>query len=430
MPGHKGINLYNIDNLFKYDVTEIEGLDNLLNSSGVIKKTEGLYSKIYGSAASVISTQGSTLGVQMMLTMAVLAANISSKKIIMDRNIHISAINTMALLDVDPIWIYPDIYINKYMPGTISAGNVEKNLIENPDVIAVYITSPNYFGAITDVKAIADVCKKYNKFLLVDNAHGAHLKFIANNLHPVDCGVSVCCDSLHKTLPVLTGGGLIHIMDERLLMYVNKARRIYSSTSPSYLTMLSIDLLLDYIYNNLVNDLKLLLQKVRRLNVLARDVGLAVPTGNVDPIRFVIGPGSFNCSSLKLARIFRDFKIEPEYVSDYWLVFLFGPQNSNKDFSRVASAIEYINNNVNKNFCCELKNYCSVIKLNKGLTIKDAVFSKSEKIKTECSLGRVAAMAVTVCPPAVPVVVPGEVISQELINTLLFKKIDFVEVVV
>lgn len=431
MPGHKGIDLYNIGDIFKYDVTEIEGMDNLLNSNGVIKETEELYSKVYGSVKSAISTQGSTLGVQMMLTMVVLAANADSKKIITDRNIHVSAINTMALLNVDPVWIYPDIHLNKFMPGIISAQNVEQKIIENIDAIAVYITSPNYFGVIANVKAIAEVCKKYNKFLLVDNAHGAHLNFIASNLHPISCGASACCDSLHKTLPVLTGGGLVHVMDSRLVPYINKARCLYSSTSPSYLTMLSIDILLNYIYGNLVNDLKLLLQKVQQLSILAQDIGLAVPTGELDPVKFVIGPGRFNCSSLKLAEIFRKFKIEPEYVSEYWLVFIFSTQNSNKDFDRCKSALNYIKINMSENFCCKVKNYFGdVVKLNKGLTIKEAVFGKSVKIKTEDSLGRVAAMAVTVCPPAIPIIIPGEVISQEVIDVLLSKKINFLEVIV
>lgn len=430
MPGHKGNDIYHIGDLWQYDITEIDGLDNLLNSNGVIKQTENLYSKIYNSKFSVITTQGSTLGIQIMLTAALMSLKCKSKKIIIDRNAHISAINTMALLDIEPIWIYPDEYINKFMPGVISDKNIEEKLINNPDVNIVYITSPNYFGQIMNLKSIADICNKYNKLLLVDNAHGSHFKFISNNLHPMDCGCSGCCDSLHKTLPVLTGGGLVHVLDDRLVNNLKRAQRLYSSTSPSYLTMLSIDLLLTYINDNLKNDLYILSKKIIQLNIFARNIGFDIPCGNMDPIKFVVGSGMIDCSSKQMAVIFRKYKIEPEFVSDYWLLFMFSAQNREVDFTRIKDALKNISqvfSKKNKNIYTKSYIY-KPVPLRQGLSIRQATFSKYKTVKTIDSLGEVVIEIITTCPPCVPIIMPGEIISYDIIEILLAHDINYLKV--
>ena len=432
MPGHKGKNIYNLNDLWKYDVTEIEGLDNLLNSQGIIKKTEELYQNIYNSKKSIISTQGSTLGIQTMLTAAVMATGQKTRKIIIDRNIHVSVINTLGLLDIKPIWIFHDQFVNKYMSGVISPKNVEKKILDNPDVNIIFITSPNYFGQILDIKSIYKVCKKYNKILLIDNAHGAHFKFISNNLHPSDCGCSCCCDSLHKTLPVLTGGALIHCFDDRMVKYMKKASRLYSSTSPSYLIMLSVDRLLGYINKDLESDYKYLLPKIKKLKLLAANLGFAVGKGNMDPIKFIIGPGDFNCNVKQIYQILKKYKVEPEYVNDYWVLLIFSAQNLDKDFKRVESAIKFMSKIFNKgknviNYRQDYNNQYFYLK--RGTSIREAILSKSHKVKTVDSEGKVCASSVITCPPCVPIIVPGEIVSRETINFLLERKIYYLDVI-
>ncbi|MBP0979787.1 MAG: aminotransferase class I/II-fold pyridoxal phosphate-dependent enzyme [Oscillospiraceae bacterium] len=429
MPGHKGKNVYNINNLWQYDITEIENLDNLLDSQGVIKQTEDIYKKIYNSKLSVITTQGSTLGIQMMLTASIMATKNKSKKIIIDRNVHISAINTMALLDLEPIWIFRNKFIDRFSPGQILLEDLERVIINNPEAQIVYITSPNYFGQVEDLKSISKICKKYNKFLLVDNAHGAHFKFISKNLHPMEFECSACCDSLHKTLPVLTGGALLHVFDERLIKYIKKSQRIYSSTSPSYLTMLSIDRLVSYIFKNLKKDYDLLFVELEKLKDLAKINGLDILESCKDPTKFVFGSGIFNCSANELAEILRKNKIEPEYVSEYWIVLMFSPQNNNKDFERLKEFINNINNIFEK---IKLKNnfeFFKNFKPQRRLSIREALMSDFKTVSLLKSLGKVSASSVVTCPPCVPVVTPGEIINQEVIDLLSKQKVCFIDIV-
>lgn len=433
MPGHKGQDIYRLNNLWRFDVTEINGLDNLLYSHGAIKQTEDLYKKIYNSNQTLISTQGSTLGIQIMLTAALLATNRKSNKIIIDRNIHVAAINTLALLDLDPIWIFADQVIDDFLPGLISPENIENIILKNPEAKIVFVTSPNYFGQVLDLKSIYEVCLKYDKFLLVDNAHGAHLKFISDKMHPTDCGCSCCCDSLHKSLPTLTGAALVHCLDDRLTFFLKKAQRLYSSTSPSYLIMLSIDRLLEYINQYLISDYYKLLPKINNLKSLAKNLDFDILNENMDPLKFVIGPGKFNCNGNEIVKVFRDFKIEIEYCNEYWVLLMFSMQSQDKDFNRIEAALKYMSKFFNKLNKIDkkhdyLKENTSLF-LKKAMSIRDAVLSNSHKIKTIDANNKIIAESVITSPPCVPILVPGEIVSRETIDLLLDKNIDFLNVI-
>ena len=430
MPGHKGQDIYNLGNLWLYDITEVKNFDNLLYSNGVIKQVEDKYTEIYNSYASVISTQGSTLGVQMMVTAAYMIQNGQSNKIIIDRNAHASAVNTIAVLGFEPVWVYPDECNNNYMPGVISANCLEEVILCNQDAEIVYITSPNYFGEMADLKSISDICKKHNKLLLVDNAHGAHLKFIEGDLHPMDCNCDCCCDSLHKSLPVLTGGGMVHTLNPEISKYLKRAARIYSSTSPSYLTMLSIDCLCSYIEGGLKSDLQMLIEKIDEIKKLICDLGFDLPSGKLDPIKISIGPGKFNCTAGQIAEKLREFNVEPEYVGSYWVLLMTSPQNISEDFVNLKDALidmsKTFHKTVRKSKIDEKAKY---LKTQQILPIKEAIFKKFKTIKTVKSLNKISAQIIVTVPPCVPIVMPGEIVSREAIDLLLFHKIYFIDVV-
>lgn len=433
MPGHKGQDIYGLGDIWKYDVTEIETTDNLLNPTGPIKAMELEYSRIYESVVSLISTQGATSCIQTMLTLAATfdGSIPDGKKIIVDRNVHISAVNTMALLNVNPVWLYGDYGNNECMSKLISASQVEKMILEHSDAVAVYITSPNYFGLFADVKAIAEICKKYSKLLLVDNAHGAHFKFIGNKNHPIALGADCCSDSLHKTLPVLTGGAILHIGNETLVKNAKKVFSMYSSTSPSYLTILSVDVLIDYINNRAVEDYKNLVCKVDSLEKVAVEQGFVIPQGEKDRTRLVIGLGNIGVSTDEIIKIFRNNKIEPEYENGYWIVFIFSPQNRDIDFERLESTLKEIGkqfrgNPSGRGFSVIPPRYENQI----AMGLREAIFRQSEKISVMDAAGRVSAQPITTCPPGVPIIMPGEIVSRETIWALQKNGIYFLDVVV
>ena len=192
MPGHKGKGLLGCE---MYDVTEIHGADSLFEADGIIAESEKNLSDIYNTRASFYSTEGSSLCIRTMVFLAKQNGN-GKKKILAGRNAHKSFLSALALCDVCADWIYGD----SLYSCNITADALDAALASN-EYFAVYITNPDYLGNMIHVKSLSDVCHKHGVQLLVDNAHGAYLKFTGQ--HPMDNGADLCCDSAIKRLRVL-----------------------------------------------------------------------------------------------------------------------------------------------------------------------------------------------------------------------------------
>lgn len=161
------------------------------------------------------------------------------------RNVHRAFVYAAALLDFEIVWLWPE-RSTSLCGCPVSPDTLERTLAEMPaPPAAVYLTSPDYLGGMADISALAEVCRKHGTLLAVDNAHGAYLRFLEPSCHPLDFGADLCCDSAHKTLPVLTGGAYLHISraaSASLRESAKTAMAMFGSTSPSYLTLASLDL--------------------------------------------------------------------------------------------------------------------------------------------------------------------------------------------
>lgn len=202
MPGHKGV-------CDPRDITEITGADVLYHADGVIRESEENAASLFGTARTVYSTGGSSLCIRAMVYLISLTAPRGRRvKILAARNAHRTFVTACALLDADVTWLRPE--VGGLVSCPVSAGKLEAEILScHPD--AVYITSPDYTGNVADIAALSEVCRRHSVILAVDNAHGAYLKFLPVSRHPIDLGADICCDSAHKTLPVLTGGAYLHI---------------------------------------------------------------------------------------------------------------------------------------------------------------------------------------------------------------------------
>ncbi|MBE6900263.1 MAG: aminotransferase class V-fold PLP-dependent enzyme [Ruminococcaceae bacterium] len=407
MPGHKGAE--NFPEYFKYDITEVEGADSLFESSGAILETEKRFSEIYGSGASLLSAGGSTLCIQAMLA----AALDPGDKLIIARNCHAAAVNTIALLDLDPIWINP-----RDLKGAKAAFS------ENPEAKAVYLTSPDYFGVLSDIEAFADLAHEHGAKLLVDNAHGAHLHFTPIEMHPIALGADMCADSLHKSLPVLTGGAFLHLKDASLREIAKQKMRLFGSTSPSYLIMLSADRCAEYLETKAKFDFAMLNGKVANLRYKAFEHGLAPKVRNVEPARLVLSVKSTEMTGEEFGRKLREHGIEPEYVNDEWAVLMASPFNSERDFERVSEFIEDTFGNGFASFEERLSKMPE-----KAMSVRDAVFAEAEEIETEKATGRIAARLNLPCPPCIALAVPGEIIDEKTAALLIKYGINKINVV-
>jgi arginine/lysine/ornithine decarboxylase len=316
MPGHKGqiIKDFPLSALFPFDITEIKGADFLLSAKGIIAESQENAAKIFGSKKTIFTTEGSTLAVKTMISLQ------GSDTIIADRNAHRSFSDACTLLNKKVIWA----------PDTKPI-SIEKALSENPNA-NIYITSPDYFGNLADIKTIANITHDSGKILMVDNAHGSYLKFIEGFCHPIECNADLVCDSAHKTLPVLTGGAYLHINNDLFTESYKEIIKVFSSTSPSYLTLMSLD------YANRFLSEK---SNIGRMNDVAKkifEIKSKYKITTDEPYKIAIK------TEASAAKLCEDENIEPEYVSDSVLLFMFSGLSSDEDIAacdRVLSKVKF-----------------------------------------------------------------------------------------
>lgn len=404
MPGHKGTPVLGFES---FDITEFDGADDLFSPTGIIKESEKNASELFG-AHTFYSTGGSTLSIQAMLKLFTLYAKAKEKKpcILAARNAHKAFINAAALLCIDVTWIYGD--CDTYYSCKITPQELEKELtLQNDAPLAVYITSPDYLGGITDIKGISEVCKKHGALLIVDNAHGSYLKFLNSSLHPIDLGADMCCDSAHKTLPVLTGGAYLHInkaAPELLYKNAKNALALFSTSSPSYLILQSLDAV-NPILSSYSEVLSEFIKKINILKATLASHGFAL-FGD-EPLKITIAPKSLGYTGHELAELLRKQGIFSELHDPDFVVLMVTPFNSDGDLETLKKALLSI----------EKRNPISTVlptpaKLTSCLKPRDALFSQSEKLPSELTVGRICAEAAVSCPPCVPIAVFGEKIDK------------------
>ena len=418
MPGHKGKDILGME---KWDITEVQGADSLYEASGIIAESEDNATGLFGSARTFYSTEGSSQCIRAMLHL--LLSNRGGERapvVLAARNAHKAFIYSAALLDFEIRWLWPE-ESSSVCACPISAQNLEAALKDMPKPpAAVYITSPDYLGNMADIAALAEVCHRHGTFLAVDNSHGAYLHFLEKPLYPLDLGADICCDSAHKTLPVLTGGAYLHIsksMPESFLQKGKSALALFGSTSPSYLTLASLDHCNRYIAGGFRDKLS---DFVRTVDWL-KD-GLAARGWQIegsDPLRLCV------CASdaQKLYKQLRERGFEAEYADEDYIVFMFTPENDERELELLLRTMSSIEPSPAKRPALKLPKYEPV------MSVREAIMAPSEVISISDALGRVCASPMVSCPPAIPIVISGEKIGEDAIELLGYYGIDKIEVV-
>lgn len=425
MPGHKGKSFLGCES---WDITEINGADSLYEADGIIAESEKNAAKLFGSKATLFSTEGSSQCIRAMLYLAVLNGQHRSKEgkrpvIAAARNVHKAFIYAATLLDFDVIWLWPEEMVSSICSCVISPKQVEKVLEAHQEVIAVYLTSPDYLGAQADISAIAAVCHKKKVVLAVDNAHGAYLKFLEPSEHPLDLGADICCDSAHKTLPVLTGGAYLHINKKAPKVFAEQAKRameLFGSTSPSYLTMISLDLCNRYLSEQYTKRLKEMIElRSCCCDELERFDWKVLKS---DPLKITIEIPS-GISNLELTQRLRNKKIECEYADQNYIVFMLTPENTKQDLERLVAGL-------GKNQYVYKEKECLAVNPTKQkMSVREAMFSIPETVTLAEAENRICRVPTISCPPAIPIAVPGELITKELISVFQYYGIVELDVV-
>ncbi len=407
-PGHKCSSFLPLE-LLRLDYTELPDTDALYEAAGAIRKTEEALSHLFHSGRSLISAGGCTLAIQTMLKIA----SDRGKTILFARNAHRSAVSAAALLGIDPVWLLPT--GDNGFTGTIRPEEVEEAFRNYPDASALYITSPSYYGEISDIPVLSDICHQHGALLIVDNAHGSHLAFMKENLHPLHLGADMTACSLHKTLPVLTGGAALQIRSQAHAEGAKEAMALFGSTSPSYPIMCSIDLCVDYLlHQDGISAYQACEKRVESIRQTAVQCGLQLPSGLCDPLRITLNTASVGLTGKQQIAYFESCGIDCEFCDGENAVMICTPFNTEEDFLRLETAVRQM---PRKEALLPRKR--SFFLPQQRLSLRQAVLSPSVCLPVEQAEGHIAADTACPCPPGVPLIMPGEIISKSVQKELL-----------
>ena len=278
--------------------------------------------------------------------------------------------------------------------------------LEETRPAAVYVTSPDYLGGTCDVAALAEVSHRRGVPLLVDNAHGAYLRFLSPSRHPMDLGADLCCDSAHKTLPVLTGGAYLHVGRGAPAFFGENGRRalaLFGSTSPSYLILQSLDLCNRYLSEDFPARLAASAARLEELREQLRRDGWAV--WETDPLKVTVDCAASGWDGRTLARRLRGRGIECEYCDQDDLVLMWTPENGAADRQRLLDAL-------GRNTAPPRQRVpFAAVRGEAVCSVREAMFLPHETMSVSQAVGRICGAPAVGCPPAVPIVSAGETVS-------------------
>lgn len=406
MPGHKrNENISFLSDAYGIDITEIDNFDNLHDANGIIKEAEENAARLYGSNETHFLVNGSTCGI----LAAIFSVTKKGDKIIVARNCHKSVYNAIQLNELNPIYVYPDVIGKEKLLGSIDASKIEEAIINNPDVKAVIITSPTYDGILSDVASIAKKAHEFDIPLIVDEAHGA-LLFIEGRSAVIN-GADIVINSVHKTLPALTQTALIHVNGglcnrEKLREYLS----IFQTSSPSYVLMASIDYAMDLLEgegNVLYRDycvrtvaLKEKLRKLRHLRLITRDELSLFDIFDFDEGKIIISTEETKMSGKELSHILLEkYNIQSEMSCSNYILLMSTLMDTMDGINLLIDSLLEIDDRISECSLCEDICY-SESQINKLREIKKIIGLKSDR-------------TIYVYPPGVPVIVKGEILSEE-----------------
>ena len=351
MPGHKGEGPLGCE---QWDITEIQGADSLYDASGILARSERNAAILFGSGATFYSTEGSSQCIRAMLYLVLMNRPAGTAPVIAAaRNVHKAFVYAAALLDFEIVWLWPEEETRSLCACPITPEGLERMLsgMDTPPA-AVYVTSPDYLGNMADTAGLAAVCHRHGTLLAVDNAHGAYLRFLQPSRHPLDLGADLCCDSAHKTLPVLTGGAYLHIAKTAPAAFRENAKAalaLFGSTSPSYLTLASLDLCNAYLAGEGPARIRNAVKRLETLKAALPSRGWS--TVGDEPLKLTLDAAAYGMSGLLTAEYLQVGCVEAEYADEDYVVLMASGSTDEEAFQFLEDALKQLEDEYGMTIC-------------------------------------------------------------------------------
>ncbi len=423
MPGHKGVGPLGFELL---DITEFSGADDLYAPEGIIRQSEENASSLFG-AHTFYSTEGSSLCIRAMLYLVMLHAKRCGRTplIAATRNAHKTFLSASALLDLDITWLYPE-KNESYLSCTLTAEDLAQTLDAAKELpAAVYLTSPDYLGNMTDIASLARVCHNRGVLLVVDNAHGAYLRFLSPSRHPMDLGADLCCDSAHKTLGVVTGGAYLHVSrsaPQFFLQHVKGAMALFGSTSPSYLILQSLDAANAVLAGDYPQRLAVFLSLAQPLRQRLTAHGYRLPGD--EPLKLTIDTKPYGYTGTEFSQLLHRKGLVCEFADPDFVVLMLTPETGENGLVRLEQVLLSIP------FKAPVVSAPpAFFRPERCMSVRQAALSPSRLVPAAQSEGCILAAASVSCPPAVPIVACGERINRAAVDAFAYYGIETCAVV-
>ena len=451
MPGHKrNPDSGFLPEMYKIDITEIDGFDNLHHAEGIIKNAQEKAASLYHSKETFYLINGSTVGI---LT-SIAALSDRGKKLIMARNCHKAVYHGAFLNQLETEYIYPKMIEEFGISDGITAQQVEDKIQEiilregisdeqaGKLIAGIVVTSPTYDGILSDVRGIVKIAHSYGIPVIVDQAHGAHFGF-----HPafpenaVSEGADLVIHSTHKTLPAPTQTALLHYNSLLVsLETVKKYLRIYQSSSPSYVLMAGIDSCMDFVKREGQERLEQLLISRKELSerskelkkikiypsmlergINGHDISKIFFQGTEEPGRLLISVRGSGFTGQQLYDVLREtYHLQMEMCASDYVIAILSMMDRKEGFDRLWKALsetDKLLTNTEKNTKEEktqFPEYCH-FQPDAVLKISDAYMAEEESVPLREAKGRIVSEFVNLYPPGIPLLVPGEKIDDKMI---------------
>lgn len=422
MPGHnggQGLSSKFRRHAFSVDVTEFSETDNLQEPSGILLQSEENAREVFGAKRSFFIVNGSTLG----LEAAILSTTKRGEKLIVDRSCHKAVLSGMILAGVEPVFVEPAFDYENGIYTEILPESIHTALRNNPDAVGVVMTSPNYYGVCSDIQGIAKVVHDADKFLIVDEAHGAHFAFSPNlPKTALEQGADIVIQSAHKTLPSLGQTAILHIGQTEIPNCcdgVQKNINLIQTSSPSFMLLASLDEAVWRMSTSMKKNLEYIIEGIdnlkSKINSLNNISCMPKIGSDYDITKLVVDFSGIGVSGFHAAEILKSkFGIYTEMADQKNVLFYLTASTSMKDLERIENAITEMSGTA----CMPqiVLDARPLPDLELAVDIGEAYFSNCSIVSCEDSLGRISAEIVVCCPPCCPIIIPGQRIDNKILD--------------